>query len=892
MGVLYRSILRFPKLIYCFLLQKIGVPARKKTCETLRMSAATLSAPKQAAHFFSGWQTIYVVGTSALTLILCQIFNSLFEIRSCPSFLVIADDPTLLVGTALFILVLTVLLTPPSLDFVRRWTNHKSAALPDILLTGIGVGLLWPALRQGPDWLETRNPLFLGTLTILLFQEARLRTLGHPKRYVLNPARFGLPTMDEAPLAEITTNSDQLGRLPFCKMLTDKLSTTARDGAQVIGLSGSWGSGKTSVLNHCAAELEKLPQKPLVIAFDAWLFRDTDRLIEGLLGLIGKEIEKNYLYRDARALTLQLARILAAGASCVRNQPTFNNLSKLFEPSDDPVKLRQKFAHLIEKTGEHFIVFIDDVERLNQGEVHALLKTVREGALVPGITFLLSYDRAHLVQLLGAASEVGTGYLEKIVQEEIELTRPDLTKWRVFAKSELNAVIEGAKGTLAADFHERLDKVESEFAEVAQTPRHVKRIRIAVKNIAGRMHRFLNPFDLLILELLRQRHRTLYDLIRKHPKFFCDPRGVQAYVKRMRLDDEAEISHVKAAIDECLKGTGLDRSAVEKLLAAIFPSIGGATIRDEVAFRLRRICDPAYFDWYFNLKHLDDIPEQGEIEDIIAALNVAPTKEKRKELLISHLLKEGDAMLSNRFGGLRAFVSDFLPSAILPTVEVLLDCSAVLAVMERDSGVHRYNSCALFLHELITGLGEEDKIADGMAFAIARSPNVIFAYELRTLVMYDDGPTAVLTERCKQAFDLFVHCTFIEPNRDIFAEDINTRVIVVECFSNKDQMREYLSKWLDENPANWLRLLRQYVIVHNDDYGRKLSEPLIQLRNEEILKSPLWDRLIPAIRGLPMQEDGITARIVEAFLRWADISQQGTATELGAVTPGNAEKPQ
>ncbi len=804
-------------------------------------------------------------------MILYRIFNPLFEMRLRPTVAQFTDDPALVVCIVLISLALAALLIPSALEFVRRWTNHKHAALPDVLLTGIAAGLIWPALREAPDWSETHHCVVVGTLAILVFLTARLRTVSRPKRHVLNAARFGPDDTAEGPLSTIAPDSDRLGRLPFCEMLKQKLATVAPHGGHVIGLSGSWGSGKTTVLNHCAGELGKLPNGPLVIAFDAWLFRDTGRLIEGLLGLIGSEIENNYLYRDARSLARQLARILSAGA------PRFRELPKLFEPPDNPVKLRQRFAELIAKTDERFVVLIDDVERLSRDEVHALLKTVREGALVPGITYLLSYDRAHLVELLGVAGGIGAGYLEKIVQEELELPRPDIKTWHAFAQTDLNAIVEGAEGKLVADFRERLTQVEAEIADVLQTPRHVKRVRIAVENIAARMRRVLNPFDLLVLELLRQRHRPLYDLISKHRGFFCESRDFRSLF--LRADDNAEDAQkpLRDAVEECMKAAGLVRPGVEKLLSEIFPRMGkGVKPSQETCFRLRRLCDPAHFDWYFKLERPDHIPEQGILEDLVTALNTASTKVQRKALLAGYLLMAGDNMLRDRFAGLRAFSRDFRSDAILPTAEALLESEDLFAAMAGDPNSHRYNPFALFLVELIAGLPSKAEIAAGMGNAIARSPNVIFASELLVLAFHESPSRSTpspLAARCQQEFDSLVERVFIHPLRDIFADDTDTRGIVIDLFSNKNRMRDYLSELLGANPANWLKLLRQYFVIHDTGIG----EPLFRFRADALRESSIPEGLIEAMRTLPQPVDQIEARMVAEFLAAADAEQTAAA---------------
>ncbi len=840
----------------------------------------------QKTRFLSWGQTLRIASIGAIALILHELSDPLIELSRAllknRSFLALNlpfDDTAFVCGGSLLVLTLLALFIPWALNFVRRWTNHKCAALPDLILLGVTGGLFWPAFRQTHEWGDTLHPVFSSTFILLIILWLRMRTISHPKRYAITQARFGLTNTDEGPLPTIDPDVDQLGRIPFCTALLERLSITAPDGALVIGLSGSWGSGKSTVLNYCAGELEKLPNGPRVIAFDAWLFRGSGRTIEGLLGLIGEEIENNYLYRNARSVARQLAKLLSVG------EPRLRELPKIFEPSDDPVKQREKFAKLIADTNERFVVLIDDLERLNQEEIHAVLKTVREGALVPGITYLLSYDRAHLVELLGAAGGVGIGYLDKIIQEEMELSRPELSKWRAFAQGELNLILAGADDKLAKDFHERLVGVEEEIAEILQTPRHLKRVRLAVQHISGRLRKVLNPFDLLVLELLRQRYRGLYDLIRKHPNFACDARGFEDLLRGLPGGTEKTLQPFKDAVAEYLKGTGLDRPAIEKLLAAIFPSILSSHVKlsEGICFRFRRICDQSYFDWYFNLTPTGYVPEQEKIENMIDALNQIPTLEDRKKLLADYLLIPGATSLRDRFASIRFYAVDIQPDAILPTVEAFLDSAEMFAAMEENPNRNEDNSCAVLVSEIIAQRPSEAEVAEGMEYAILHSPNVLFASELLILAGYElspDSEPSPIIIRCQQAFDCFIEKNFIAPKHDIFANELNIRGIVTEFYSDKSRMRDYLVGLLATNPANWLKLLRQYVNIHNE----KTRKPIIRIRDDALRNSPLLDGLTAAIRDLPIiVTDQTEALMITEFTKWIDA--QNVAAKVTAADP-------
>ena len=76
-------------------------------------------------------------------------------------------------------------------------------------------------------------------------------------------------------------SQDRLGRAEQAKILARNIRSFDDPGALIVGLYGSWGSGKTSLLHMVADELKgsSVSHKPIVIWFNPWHFKTTDDLI-------------------------------------------------------------------------------------------------------------------------------------------------------------------------------------------------------------------------------------------------------------------------------------------------------------------------------------------------------------------------------------------------------------------------------------------------------------------------------------------------------------------------------------------------------------------------------------------------------------------------------------
>jgi len=93
--------------------------------------------------------------------------------------------------------------------------------------------------------------------------------------------------MGDAPIGSI--KEDRLGRRPFAEALAAEITAAPADRGYVMGLTGPWGSGKTSLLNMA---VEALGDDALVVQFNPWMFSGTEALVSSFFEEIGKQLNK------------------------------------------------------------------------------------------------------------------------------------------------------------------------------------------------------------------------------------------------------------------------------------------------------------------------------------------------------------------------------------------------------------------------------------------------------------------------------------------------------------------------------------------------------------------------------------------------------------------------
>lgn len=234
-----------------------------------------------------------------------------------------------------------------------------------------------------------------------------------------------------------------------------------------LGISGAWGSGKTTVLRLVESTLSAPPDGDdgvvLAIPTDPWRYDPTvgakESLISAVLDALEAEIVKTRgPAADALGLVKRLARRVdwskalkvAAKASLAFQLPSLDELTELVrsdvdggEGKTEPRGLeafRDEFSTLMAsddlKNVRRVVVLVDDLDRCLPESVVETLETIRLFLAVPKMAFVIAADEDRVAEAIrqrypGGANddpeEPARLYLHKIVQTTIPL--PSLSRF-------------------------------------------------------------------------------------------------------------------------------------------------------------------------------------------------------------------------------------------------------------------------------------------------------------------------------------------------------------------------------------------------------------------------------------------------------------------------------
>ncbi|MGV9802014.1 KAP family P-loop NTPase fold protein [Mycobacterium sp. NPDC003449] len=262
------------------------------------------------------------------------------------------------------------------------------------------------------------------------------------------------PLWSDEPTARDLLSFDAVAATVVDAVLDDKLDPIA------LGLSGSWGSGKTSVLELVNAQLEARNANAedghiLVISTQPWRYDPAvgpkESLIAEVLDALGGEIKpgtgekaKDILGKLVGRVNWSKAFKIAAKAGVALQLPSIDDLLGLIKEDPGNVEspdrglagFREDFASLLAsdelKHISRTVVLVDDLDRCLPETVVETLEAIRLFLSTEGMSFVIAADEDRVAdaiqQRLGTSGEGANGvesparlYLHKIVQTTVPL---------------------------------------------------------------------------------------------------------------------------------------------------------------------------------------------------------------------------------------------------------------------------------------------------------------------------------------------------------------------------------------------------------------------------------------------------------------------------------------
>jgi hypothetical protein len=434
---------------------------------------------------------------------------------------------------------------------------------------------------------------------------------------------------------------DRFNRASFSTRIAETIATRADPSSIVIGLFGPWGDGKTSVLEMMQETLRSYPNI-IVVRFNPWHFHSEDLLLRGFFATVADSLGQSLPSMKEKAgellkkygSLLSLASLTVGGVVQVTPGETAKGIGEVMS-NVGLEELRTRIERMLDEANKRLVILIDDIDRLDREETHAIFKLVKLSASFRHTSYVLAFDDVVVSASLGerygeGGSAAGRAFLEKIIQVPLHLPPADDNSLRLLALEGVQNALNQAGIDLTQS---QVDAFVRHFDDAIlprlETPRRAKLFSNALMFALPILKGEVNPVDLMLIEGIRVMYPNLYTSIRDNPALFLS--GERDELRNAR---QGTVSRIDSLIERTTPElTTEERETVKsRLLKPLFPRIGNSIYGgewDDTWASEQKVSSSQYFKRYFTYSvPVGDVPD-AHVAALCEAAPAASNAEKR-----------------------------------------------------------------------------------------------------------------------------------------------------------------------------------------------------------------------------------------------------------------------
>lgn len=466
-----------------------------------------------------------------------------------------------------------------------------------------------------------------------------------------------------------------------------------RDGL-TFGIYGSWGSGKSTVLNLLESQLltdhQKYPNT-YVVRFNPWFYDSPHALVMSFFSSVGSvlDTDKGKKWSAAGSALKKLGVFLSVaskgfnffGAS-YDTQALTSAAKAVKEVGEEVISLADEREESLRETrdelckyltelgnaGGRIMILIDDVDRLDSEELFTLLRLLRTIADLPSITLLVAMDELRVSEVLNTARGRGYGraYLEKIVQAHVHVPLPAPEAMNEHLRDGIGTVLREARAQIPQSLStpENCDEV---LNRIIRTPRDLVRYLNGLRILTlARPTWDLDATDAIHLAALHVFYPEVYERVRRNKDSLTHMSDGGPSAQPVRT-----LEWFLTGGEEATKNDSRSEGAAE-LIREMFGDLGSrpAPGSHQPSLAARRIASFEVFDAYFALDAEPESISRSVVQTLVGNLVEAAQVGNKQEF--SDLLK--------RVAVDQHIRSDLLRSDLISAITILsLDEAVVFA---------------------------------------------------------------------------------------------------------------------------------------------------------------------------------------------------------------------
>lgn len=305
-------------------------------------------------------------------------------------------------------------------------------------------------------------------------------------------------------------------RKEYAKTIVDGLAKVENlTGSYAIGICGGWGSGKTTFLKEIESQLKERHFD--IRWFNAWDCSSEQNISSDFFAMLRAAIRPYCSSLDQSIFDYEAALADVGVPTFLQKLANWIVGNKGLSIYDLKVQIRRALV----KTGHDVYIIIDDLDRMEAGEILEVLKLIRNNADFPHLKFIVAYDKMYVTTQIRESTKK-EGYLNKIFMAEYFLPKltGKSTKFDLFSNT-LKMIDEKCKNNLydIITNEDNIQIVESAIGSLRQAEIFSRQFDINYKFVSAEEGNYdFHIYDFFWLELLKIVDSRTYETMDNTPE--------------------------------------------------------------------------------------------------------------------------------------------------------------------------------------------------------------------------------------------------------------------------------------------------------------------------------------------------------------------------------------
>jgi len=409
--------------------------------------------------------------------------------------------------------------------------------------------------------------------------------------------------------AILTKGEDLLAIMPFVMIMSDMLHKITGTQTHVIGLTGRWGCGKTSIMNLIQREMEEDPAVTIAL-FSPWKYEDTYSLFEAFSAFVFTQFDDTFGYLNWKAYVRKYQWLLFGYLKGKHGLA----VDQLFaDRTTDIAQMREIISDKIKSEDKKMIIVIDDIDRLHKSEILFIFKVIQTIFNFDHLVYILNFDEARINRIFEEEFSTDKNYLDKIVQTKINVPQIEAQLMQKIGTTSLLNMLSCYRVRMndQARFLQTVDIIMQQFHDLRDLTRFLNSFSTMIKQVMD-LRLGLDMSDLLALEYVKYVDLSLYYQISNHACVFISEDVIHSTMCNSKSQEELSVmtNEGRKTIIAQLLG---DKRVLGDVLARVFPIIASYSQHEKNAFDanelvnediktsflLQRCYVGSFFDVYF-----------------------------------------------------------------------------------------------------------------------------------------------------------------------------------------------------------------------------------------------------------------------------------------------------